>query len=201
MFELPKGEPTFNYGFTQAVEEGFLVDYVNFDSTPTLLKTGLKYDDLSDDEKEHYEEVFADESGNFPKEIDKKMFYKQIMNTGTIDAIIQTLMNEGLKIQSGEKLGKSIIFAYNHDHAKAIVDRFNILYPELGGQGFCKLVDYSVNYVSIIKKPAMRRNTNRLERKILRWANRPPLSRSSTKKDRKSFQKVVRCTRSCTPDY
>jgi type I restriction enzyme R subunit len=86
------------------------------------------------------------------------MFYKQIMNTGTIDAVIQTLMNDGLKIQSGEKLGKSIIFAYNHDHAKAIVDRFNFLYPELGGQGFCKLVDYSVNYVSTLigdfKNPA-----------------------------------------------
>lgn len=158
LFELPKGEPTFNYGFEQAVQEGFLVDYVNFDSTPALLKTGLKYDDLSPEEKEHYEEVFADDEGNFPKEIDKKMFYKQIMNTGTIDAVIQTLMNDGLKIQSGEKLGKSIIFAYNHDHAKAIVDRFNILYPELGGQGFCKLVDYSVNYVSTLigdfKNPA-----------------------------------------------
>lgn len=158
LFELPKGEPTFNYGFAQAVEEGFLVDYVNFDSTPTLLKTGLKYDNLSDQEKEHYEEVFADEAGNFPKEIDKSMFYKQIMNTGTIDAIIQTLMNEGLKIQSGEKLGKTIIFAYNHKHAEAIVNRFNALYPELGGQGFCKLVDYSVNYVSTLiadfKNPA-----------------------------------------------
>ena len=150
LFELPKGEPTFNYGFTQAVQEGFLVDYVNFDSTPTLLKTGLKYDDLSEEEKEHYEAVFSDDEGNFPKEIDKKMFYKQIMNTGTIDAVIQTLMNDGLKIQSGEKLGKSIIFAYNHDHAQAIVERFNILYPELAGKGFCKLVDYSVNYVSTL---------------------------------------------------
>lgn len=148
LFEMPKGEPTFNYGFTQAVQEGYLVDYVNFDSTPALLKSGLKYDDLSDEEKKAYEEVFSDEEGNFPKEIDRKLFYKQIMNTGTIDAIIQTLMNDGLKVQSGEKLGKSIIFAYNHDHAQAIVDRFNLLYPDLAGQGFCKLIDYSVNYVS-----------------------------------------------------
>ena len=158
LFELPKGEPTFNYGYSQAVQEGFLVDYANFDSTPTLLKTGLKYDDLSDEEKAHYEEVFSDEEGNFPKEIDKKLFFKQIMNTGTIDAVIQTLMNEGLKVNSGEKLGKSIIFAYKHEHAVAIVDRFNLLYPELAGQGFCKLIDCSINYASSLiedfKNPA-----------------------------------------------
>lgn len=157
LFNVPKGEPTFNYGYEKAVSEGFLVDYANFDSTPQLLKFGLKYDDLSEKEKEAYEEAFADEEGNFPKEIDKKMFYKRIMNTGTIDTILQTLMDEGLKIDGGEKLGKSIIFAYNHNHAKAIVERFNALYPEKGSE-YCKLVDYSVNYVSTIindfKNPA-----------------------------------------------
>lgn len=149
LFNVPKGEPTFNYGFETAVSEGFLVDYANFDSTPDLLKFGLKYDDLSDSEKQRYEEAFADEEGNFPKQIDNKMFYKHIMNIGTIDTVIQTLMNEGLHINGGEKLGKSIIFAYNHNHAKAIVDRFNALYPEKGSE-YCKLVDYSVNYVSTI---------------------------------------------------
>lgn len=149
LFELPKGEPTYNYGFEKAVAEGFLVDYANFDSTPDLLKTGLSYDDLSDEEKIAYEEAFADDEGNFPKKIDKEMFYRQIMNTGTIDAILQTLMNEGLKVQSGERIGKSIIFAQRHEHAKLIVERFNALYPEKG-DGFCKLVDYSVNYVGTI---------------------------------------------------
>lgn len=149
LFELPKGEPTFNYGYEKAVSEGFLVDYANFDSTPTLLKTGLRYDDLSDDEKKMYEEAFADETGNFPKTIDKDLFYKQIMNTGTIDAVLQTLMNDGLKVQNGERIGKSIIFAYKHEHAKLIVERFNKLYAEKG-DGFCKLVDYSVNYAHTI---------------------------------------------------
>ena len=58
-------------------------------------------------------------------------------------------MNEGLKVQSGERIGKSIIFAQRHEHAKLIVERFNALYPEKG-DGFCKLVDYSVNYVGTI---------------------------------------------------
>ncbi|WP_251616102.1 DEAD/DEAH box helicase family protein [Pumilibacter muris] len=149
LFDLPKGEPTFNYGYEKAVAEGFLVDYANFDSTPTLLKTGLCYDDLSDDEKKEYEETFSDDDGNFPKRIDKELFYKRITNTGTIDAVLQTLMNDGLKVQNGERIGKSIIFAYNHDHAKLIVERFNKLYGEKG-DGFIKLVDYSVNYAHTI---------------------------------------------------
>lgn len=149
LFELPKGEPTYNYGFEKAVSERFLVDYANFDSTPDMLKTGLSYDDLSDEEKKAYEETFADDDGNFPKKIDKEMFYRQIMNTGTIDAVLQTIMDEGLKVQSGERLGKTIIFAQRHEHAKLIVERFNALYPEKG-DGYCKLVDYSVNYAHTI---------------------------------------------------
>lgn len=149
LFELPKGEPTFNYDYQQAVSEGYLVDYANFDSTPELLKIGLKYDNLSDEEKELYEETFSDDEGNFPKEIDRKMFYHTITNMGTIDVVLQTLMNEGLKVQSGEKLGKSIIFAYDHNHAQAIVDRFNVLYPEKG-DSYCKLIDYTVNYANTL---------------------------------------------------
>ena len=149
LFDMPKGEPTFNYPYEKAVSEGFLVDYANFDSTPALLKTGLCYNDLSDKEKKEYEETFSDEAGNFPKRIDKELFYKRIMNVGTIDAVLQTLMNDGLKVHDGERLGKSIIFAYNHDHAKLIVERFNKLYPDKGDD-FCKLVDYSVNYAHTI---------------------------------------------------
>ena len=51
----------------------------------------------------------------------------------------------GLKVQYGERIGKSIIFAYNHKHAELIVERFNILYPEYGAD-FCVLIDYHITY-------------------------------------------------------
>ena len=60
--------------------------------------------------------------------------------------MLQTLMTDGLKVQSGERLGKTIIFAHNHCHAQKIVDRFHALYPQYGDT-FCQLIDYSVNYV------------------------------------------------------
>lgn len=147
LFNLADKTPTYNYTFEKAVAEGYLVDYAAFDCTSEIMKNGLKYDDLSLEEKEKYEKYFADDNGNFPKEIDKDEFKKNIMNVGTIDAVLQTLMSDGLKVESGEKLGKSIIFAATHKHAEKIVERFKALYPEKG-DNYCQLVDYSVKYVS-----------------------------------------------------
>ena len=58
-------------------------------------------------------------------------------------------MEKGLKIEGGDKLGKTIIFAKNSKHAQAIVDRFTALFPEYGGD-FIKQIDYSINYVDTL---------------------------------------------------
>ena len=149
LFELPKGEPTFSYDYETAVKEGFLVDFHPFERTTNILKQGLNYDDLSDEEKEEFENLFADETGKFPKKIDSKEFYRNIINVDTIDRVLETLMNEGLKVNSGQVLGKSIIFAVDHEHAKVIVDRFNKLYPQYGPD-YCKLIDNYVNYAQTL---------------------------------------------------
>lgn len=150
LFNLPKGEPTFSYDYETAVKEGFLVDFHAFERTTKLLKSGLRYDELTKEEQEQYENLFADEDGNLPKQIDGEEFRKRIMNIDTIDNVLQTLMNEGMRVNGGEKLGKTIIFAANHFHAEKIVERFNTLYPELGGKGFCKLIDNYVNYAQTL---------------------------------------------------
>jgi len=148
LFGVDKNKPTFEYDYETAVREGYLVDYTVLDRTTNLLKNGLKYSELSDDEKEEYEEEFS-EDGDTPKIISHDEFYKKIINLPTLDLVINTLMNEGLKIKGGEELGKSIIFAVDHDHAVKIVERFNYLYPEKGND-YCQLIDYSVNYASTI---------------------------------------------------
>lgn len=148
VFDLPKGEPTFAYDYKTAVKEGFLVDFHAFERTTNILKNGIKYKDLSDEEKAQYETLFTEE-GFFPKEIDAKLFQKTILNQDTIDRVLQTLMNEGLKTQGGDKLGKTIIFAYNHRHAEEIVKRFHILYPEKGND-YCKLIDNYINYAQTL---------------------------------------------------
>lgn len=54
-------------------------------------------------------------------------------------------MENGIHVEGGDKLGKTIIFAKNHQHALKIVERFDVLFPEYGGE-FAKVIDYSVNY-------------------------------------------------------
>ncbi len=149
MFDLEDGYPNFHYELKEAVEDGYLVNYALLDRTTKLLSRGLKYKDLNAEEKDQYEDLFSDDDGNVPEEIDGKEFYSRITNIDTIDKVIQTLMNEGLKVSSGEKLGKTIIFAKDHKHAELIVERFKILYPRLGND-FCKLIDNQVKYTQNI---------------------------------------------------
>ncbi|MBR1874560.1 MAG: AMP-binding protein, partial [Eubacterium sp.] len=42
---------------------------------------------------------------------------------------LSELMEKGLKVEGGDKLGKTIIFARRHNHAKFIEEQFNMLYP------------------------------------------------------------------------
>lgn len=154
IFDLPNGEPTYSYDLEQAVQERYLVAYRCFDRTTELLKRGARYNDLSDADKKKYEEAFA-VLGETPEQIKGSDFFKRIYNNKTCDLVLQTLMNEGLKIKNGDVIGKTIIFAYNHKHAELIVERFRKLYPEYG-ENFCQLIDNYVNYSdSLVKQFSM----------------------------------------------
>lgn len=80
-----------------------------------------------------------------PRDILSREIYEYIFNTKTVDLVLQDLMANGQKVDSGEKIGKSIIFAFSSQHAQLIVERFNLLYPALGPD-FCRQIDYSVKY-------------------------------------------------------
>ena len=54
-------------------------------------------------------------------------------------------MEKGIKTEGGDRLGKTIIFARNHDHAEFIVQRFDINYPHYKGK-FAQVIDSHNNY-------------------------------------------------------
>lgn len=152
LLHLEGGEPTDYYEYRTAVDDGYLVDYTGLIRGSKVVNEGIKYDDLSDDEKQQLEQVWEYEQLNkdpdeewVPRNIGEQEIYKYIYNTDTIDKMLQDLMTNGLKVQSGELIGKSIIFAMNSKTAKLIVERFNVLYPEYG-DGFCEQIDYSIDY-------------------------------------------------------
>lgn len=144
IFDLERGVPTFAYELEKAVEEGYLVNYSTLEYKSKIMDIGIHYNDLSDEEKEEYEDTFsADDS--IGRDISSEAINTWLFNKDTIDKVINELMEKGLKVEGGDKLGKTIIFAKNSLHAQAIVERFNILYPELGND-FIKQIDYSIKY-------------------------------------------------------
>ena len=144
IFDLERGVPTFAYELDKAVEEGYLVNYSTLEYKTKIMEDGIHYNDLSDDEKEQYEETF-DGDDMVGEDISNSAINTWLFNADTIDKVLIELMEKGLKVEGGDKLGKTIIFAKNSLHARAIVDRFNKLFPECGGD-FIKQIDYSIKF-------------------------------------------------------
>ena len=154
VFEMEQGEPNYAYELEDAVSDGYLVNYHGFKRGSLILKEGIKYSNLSEEEKKQMETIWEYEkarkaldlnSDDYHRDIANSEIFSYIFNEDTVDVVLQDLMENGLKVQSGERIGKSVIFAYNHRHAELIVKRFNVLYPEYG-PGFCVLIDNYVTY-------------------------------------------------------
>ena len=144
VFELGTGVPTYGYELAQAVKDGFLVDFLQVESKLKFLEEGIAYDDLPEAEREEYENTFADEEGELPERISSSKLNEWVFNEDTIRKALQILMEHGLKIDYGEKLGKTIIFAKNHRHAEKILEIFGKEYPHL--PGYAKVIDNYMTY-------------------------------------------------------
>jgi type I restriction enzyme R subunit len=156
-FEVEKDVPTYAYDYETAVyQDQVLVPYRNIEVKTKFLTHGITYDELSPEDQERYEEDFTDEDGTMPEEIPPPEINRFIFNQDTVDHVINDLMTNGLRDASGNRLGKTIIFAQNKNHAQYIVDRFNTLYPEYEGT-FCRRVvcddDYVQNLILQFKDP------------------------------------------------
>lgn len=144
IFELENGVPTFGYDLAQAVKDGYLVDYVSVESKLKFIEQGIVYDELSEEDKRAYEETFEDEHGDLPDFIGSSALNTWIFNEDTIKQVLNILMTEGIKIDYGQKLGKTIIFAKNHDHAEKILEVYNKEYPRL--PDYAKVIDNYMTY-------------------------------------------------------
>lgn len=139
VFELENGVPTYGYDLAQAVKDGYLVDYISVESKLKFIEQGIVYDELSEADKEIYEQTFENENGDLPEAISSSALNTWVFNEDTIKQVLHILMTEGIKIEYGQKLGKTIIFAKNHNHAEKIFDIFNKEYPHLAG--YAKVID------------------------------------------------------------
>ncbi len=145
IFELENGVPTYGYELAQAVKDGYLVDYMSVETTLKFIQEGIVYNDLSEEEKQEYEDTFTDENGDLPESINSSALNEWVFNEDTIREVLHIVMRDGIKIDYGEKIGKTIIFAKSHLHAEKIFEVFNKEYPNL--PGYAKVIDNYMTYV------------------------------------------------------
>ena len=132
-FEMEHGVPTYAYDYETAVyTDHVLVPYYNYEVKTKFLEEGITYDDLSDEDKERYEDDFI-EDGLMPDFIPSAQLNKFVFNETTVDTVLQDLMERGIRVEGGDRLGKTIIFAQNKRHAEFVLERFNKLYPQYCG--------------------------------------------------------------------
>ena len=137
LFDCQAMNPTAYYSLEQAVEEKYLVPYEVFTHTTEFLRAGIKFTQLTDQQKEELED-----SGEVPElfnyesqDLDKKIF-----NRDTNREIIRNLMENGIRDVAAQLPGKTIIFARNHNHAILLAQVFDDLYPQYGGK-LCQVID------------------------------------------------------------
>ncbi|MCP4309493.1 MAG: DEAD/DEAH box helicase family protein, partial [bacterium] len=151
LFELETGVPTDAYSLDDAIGDGYLVPPRGVSVPLKFVREGIRYDDLSEDEKDDWDEFDwgVDEEGNPldpPDQVDAAELNKWLFNTDTVDKVLQTLMTEGIRVAGGDRLGKTIIFAKNQRHAEFIYERFVANYPALDNGNFARVVTHSVKY-------------------------------------------------------
>ena len=148
LFDLEEGVPTDAYELELAVSDGFLVPPQVRQVDLKFPREGIQYDDLSEEEKAEWESLDwgdSDGSGGAPDAVNASAINNWLFNTDTVDKALQHVMEEGLKVEGGDRLGKTIIFARNHEHAVFIEERFNFHYPQYSGH-FARVIDHYAKY-------------------------------------------------------
>ena len=145
LFDCSTDDPTFNYDLEEATPT-YLNPYRNIDVSTSFIRDGIKYAELSEEDKLKYEASFADKTtGLFPEEIKSTALNKTLFNIDTVNKVLDALMENGLKIEGGDKIGRTIIFAVNQDHAKFIVECFTKRYPNKPS-GFIAMIHNKVSH-------------------------------------------------------
>ncbi|MEZ4266218.1 MAG: helicase-related protein [Myxococcota bacterium] len=144
IFDLEPGVPSFAYELDAAIEDGFLVPPRGVSVPFKFIQAGVKYAELSAAEKEEYEEKVWDEDER-PGRVEASKMFRWLFNADTVDKALALLMEQGLKIEGGDRLGKTIVFARNHDHAEYIVERFDRSNPKYKGK-FAQVIDSHNDY-------------------------------------------------------
>lgn len=145
LFHLEDGVPTDAYSLDEAVAEGYLVPPVAVSVPLRFMREGIRYDQLSETEKDDWDSLEWSEDGDVPDAVGAEELNRWLFNADTVDKVLATLMDKGHKVAGGDRVGKTIIFAKNNEHAKFVQQRFDLAYPEYGGH-LARVITYQTEY-------------------------------------------------------
>jgi type I restriction enzyme R subunit len=145
LFDLENGVPTDAYSLEEAVRDGFLVPPQAVSVPLKFQREGISYDDLSEEDKDQWDALEWDEEGTVPERVEAEAVNKWLFNKDTVDKVLEHLMVRGLKLAGGDRLGKTIVFAKNQQHADFIAERFNANYPHYRGE-FARVITFKTEY-------------------------------------------------------
>lgn len=148
LFHLEDGVPTDAYSLDEAVADGYLVPPKAVSVGTQFLRHGIRYDDLSEDEKDQWDSLEWGDDGP-PSEVGAEELNKFLFNEDTVDKVLMALMTDGHKVAGGDRLGKTIIFAKNQQHAEFIQQRFGVNWPHYAGS-FARVVTHSISYAQAL---------------------------------------------------
>jgi type I restriction enzyme R subunit len=149
LFHLEDGLPTDAYPLEEAVAEGYLVPARAVAVPLKFVDRGIHYDELSEEEKDDWDAREWDDDGTVPVAVAADAVNKWLFNEDTVDKMLETLMVQGHRVAGGDRLGKTIIFARNNDHAEFVRARFDANYPEYAG-AFARVVTYKTEYAQTL---------------------------------------------------
>ncbi len=137
LFDCEFKQPTANYDLDRAVEDGYLVPYQVVKHTTGFLRDGIKGHALTAEQVAELEDQGIDPNA---LDFDSDQIDRAIYNKDTNRKILQNLMDHGIRQADGQTLGKTIVFARNHRHAKLLEQLFDELFPQYAGK-FCQVID------------------------------------------------------------
>jgi len=145
MFDCEEGNPTAHYSYNEAISDSppYLVPFHVTKHTTKFLRQGIRYADMTPEEQVQVEEQVED-----PELVDysQEAISQEVFNKDTDRKILRNLMDNGVRDATGSHAGKSIIFARNHEHAIALQELFEEMYPQYmqPKREFCAVID---NYI------------------------------------------------------
>ena len=139
IFGCEDRDPTAYFSFEDAINNvpPYLVPFEVVTHTTPFLRKGIKYSEMNAEQRQQLEE---DEAVPAAVEYELAEVDKAVFNKDTNRVILRNLMENGIRDGTGTRVGKSIIFARNHNHAVLLQNLFDEMYPQYGGQ-FCRVID------------------------------------------------------------